>query len=50
MYGGAAPDALAALISMLATLRDADGETTIPGLDAERHLDGCVVPGRAVPR
>ena len=34
MYGGAAPDALAALISMLATLRDADGGTTITGLDA----------------
>ena len=26
MYGGAAPDALAALISMLATLRDAEGD------------------------
>ncbi|MCZ6848130.1 MAG: peptidase dimerization domain-containing protein, partial [Alphaproteobacteria bacterium] len=31
-FGGAAPDALAALIAMLATLHDADGNTTI-GLD-----------------
>ena len=34
MFGGAAPDALAALMSMLATLRDAEGRTTITGLDA----------------
>jgi acetylornithine deacetylase/succinyl-diaminopimelate desuccinylase-like protein len=33
MFGGAAPDALAALIHMLATLRDAQGNTTITGLD-----------------
>ncbi|EYF07781.1 dipeptidase [Chondromyces apiculatus] len=31
-FGGAAPDALAALIAMLATLRDAKGNTTIRGL------------------
>jgi cysteinylglycine-S-conjugate dipeptidase len=34
MFGGAAPDALAALIQMLATLRDAGGNTTIHGLDS----------------
>ena len=34
MFGGAAPDALAALIAMLATLRDEHGNTTINGLDA----------------
>jgi acetylornithine deacetylase/succinyl-diaminopimelate desuccinylase-like protein len=33
MFGGAAPDALAALIRMLATLRDEAGNTTIDGLD-----------------
>ena len=33
MFGGPAPDALAALISMLATLRDSHGDTTITGLD-----------------
>jgi cysteinylglycine-S-conjugate dipeptidase len=37
MFGGAAPDALLALIRMLATLRDARGDTTIDGL---QH-DGC---------
>src|SRR5829696_2783985 len=34
MYGGPAPDALAALVRMLATLRDAAGDTTIAGLDS----------------
>ncbi|MDV6270958.1 dipeptidase [Rhodococcus globerulus] len=33
MFGGAAPDALAALVAMLATLRDAKGNTTVEGLD-----------------
>jgi acetylornithine deacetylase/succinyl-diaminopimelate desuccinylase-like protein len=32
VFGGPAPDALAALIQMLAGLRDADGDTTIEGL------------------
>ena len=41
MYGGAAPDALAALISMLATLRDAAGRTTITGLDADGTWSGA---------
>jgi acetylornithine deacetylase/succinyl-diaminopimelate desuccinylase-like protein len=44
MYGGAAPDALAALISMLATLRDADGRTTITGLDADGTWSGADYP------
>ncbi|UFU07853.1 dipeptidase [Ruania halotolerans] len=34
-FGGAAPDALAALVSMLATLRDGEGNTTIEGLAAD---------------
>jgi acetylornithine deacetylase/succinyl-diaminopimelate desuccinylase-like protein len=41
MFGGAAPDALAALVSMLATLRDAEGRTTIRGLDATGHWEGA---------
>ncbi|WP_036964439.1 dipeptidase [Promicromonospora kroppenstedtii] len=35
MFGGAAPDALAALVAVLGTLRDGDGNTTVAGLD--RH-------------
>jgi acetylornithine deacetylase/succinyl-diaminopimelate desuccinylase-like protein len=44
MYGGAAPDALAALITMLGTLRDGDGETTIRGLDATARWEGADYP------
>lgn len=33
MFGGAAPDALAALVTILATLRDLQGNTVVPGLD-----------------
>lgn len=44
MYGGAAPDALAALIAMLASLRDAAGNTTIDGLDSSRRWDGEPYP------
>src|ERR671912_2520017 len=36
MFGGPAPDALAALEAMLASLRDAEGNTTVEGLDATR--------------
>ena len=43
-FGGAAPDALAALVAMLATLRDARGNTTVRGLD-----DTQVWPGAAYP-
>ena len=42
MFGGAAPDALAALIRILDSLRDADGSTRIEGLET----DGTW-PGRA---
>ena len=41
MYGGAAPDALAALIAMLATLRDDRGETTVRGLDVSQRWAGA---------
>ncbi|MGH7920756.1 MAG: dipeptidase [Candidatus Dormibacteraceae bacterium] len=45
MFGGAAPDALAALIEMLATLRDTDGGTTIRGLAGDRAAwDGAPYP------
>ncbi|TDE95746.1 dipeptidase [Occultella glacieicola] len=40
-FGGAAPDALAALIAILATLRDADGNTTVRGLAADGVWDGA---------
>ncbi len=40
MFGGPAPDALAALIDMLAGLRDQRGNTTIEGLDATQTWDG----------
>ncbi|WP_405179423.1 dipeptidase [Nocardia sp. NBC_01377] len=40
MFGGAAPDALAALIHLLATLRDARGNTTIAGLPADQEWPG----------
>lgn len=33
MFGGPAPDALMALITLLATVRDADGDTAVSGLD-----------------
>jgi cysteinylglycine-S-conjugate dipeptidase len=44
MFGGAAPDALAALIAMLATLRDERGNTTIKGLDATQRWRGAPYP------
>ncbi len=44
MFGGAAPDALAALVAMLATLRDSDGNTTITGLDNTQTWTGEVYP------
>lgn len=39
-FGGAAPDALAALIALLATLRNDVGDTTIDGLDASARWSG----------
>ena len=44
MFGGAAPDALAALVAMLATLRDEQGNTTITGLDSGRRWTGAPYP------
>ncbi|MET0523643.1 MAG: dipeptidase [Nocardioides sp.] len=44
MYGGAAPDALAALITMLASLRDDAGDTTVAGLDHTGTWQGADYP------
>jgi acetylornithine deacetylase/succinyl-diaminopimelate desuccinylase-like protein len=44
MFGGPAPDALLALIRMLATLRDADGNTTIQGLPSNGSWSGVDYP------
>jgi acetylornithine deacetylase/succinyl-diaminopimelate desuccinylase-like protein len=41
MFGGAAPDPVAALIAMLATLRDETGGTTVRGLDASGTWPGA---------
>ena len=41
MFGGAAPDALQALLMALASLRDATGETTIDGLEHDGVWDGA---------
>jgi cysteinylglycine-S-conjugate dipeptidase len=40
MFGGPAPDALAALIRLLATLRDEAGNTTVAGLPNEQTWPG----------
>ncbi|WP_030544177.1 dipeptidase [Streptomyces albus] len=43
-FGGAAPDALAALIRMLDSLRAEDGSTTVDGLAADGSWDGLEYP------
>lgn len=44
MYGGPAPDALVALVAMLATLHDVNGDTTIDGVDGSGVWDGAEYP------
>lgn len=44
MFGGPAPDPLAALIAMLASLRDEHGNTTIDGLDNAQTWTGVDYP------
>ncbi|GAA4547442.1 dipeptidase [Amycolatopsis samaneae] len=44
IYGGAAPDALAALVSTLATLRDDRGDTTVSGLANTQRWTGEPYP------
>ncbi|MFC8923271.1 dipeptidase [Cellulosimicrobium sp. NPDC057127] len=41
MFGGPAPDALAALVSVLASLRDDKGDTTVVGLDRSQTWTGA---------
>ncbi|MEU0692715.1 dipeptidase [Streptomyces niveus] len=43
-FGGAAPDALAALIQLLASLRAQDGSTTVDGLAGDADWDGLDYP------
>ncbi|UNO38909.1 dipeptidase [Streptomyces sp. MST-110588] len=43
-FGGAAPDALAALIRMLNSLRAEDGSTTVAGLPADAEWEGLQYP------
>jgi acetylornithine deacetylase/succinyl-diaminopimelate desuccinylase-like protein len=44
MFGGPAPDALAALVEILASLRDGDGNTTVKGLDNTQTWEGEPYP------
>ena len=44
MFGGPAPDALAAMIQLLASLRDAEGNTTIDGLTGDQKWAGAQYP------
>jgi cysteinylglycine-S-conjugate dipeptidase len=44
MFGGPAPDGLAALIRLLATLRDEAGNTTVDGLAADQTWSGVAYP------
>jgi len=49
MFGGPAPDPVTALIHILASMHDADGNTTIDGLD-RRDMVWVGLSARAVPR
>jgi acetylornithine deacetylase/succinyl-diaminopimelate desuccinylase-like protein len=42
MFGGAAPDAMTAMIRILDTLHDENGDTVIPGVDSG-HWDGAAM-------
>jgi len=44
MFGGPAPDPVAGLIAMLASMRDAHGDTTIDGLDNTQTWTGVKYP------
>ncbi|MBY6412897.1 dipeptidase [Rhodococcus sp. BP-252] len=44
MYGGPAPDALAALVQLLATLRHENGDTVVDGLESTQTWDGIDYP------
>jgi acetylornithine deacetylase/succinyl-diaminopimelate desuccinylase-like protein len=44
MFGGPAPDAVLALVQMLASLHDEHGNTTVDGLDASQSWSGVDYP------
>ncbi|MEU4600590.1 dipeptidase [Nocardia sp. NPDC023988] len=44
MFGGPAPDALAAMIQLLSSLRDEHGNTTVDGLTADQQWTGVQYP------
>ncbi len=44
MFGGAAPDPVAGLLAMLASMQDERGDTTIDGLDASGRWEGVDYP------
>ncbi|UOX93189.1 dipeptidase [Amycolatopsis sp. FBCC-B4732] len=44
MFGGPAPDALAALVTVLASLRDSEGNTTVDGLAHDGTWPGAPYP------
>ncbi|SNS74866.1 dipeptidase [Rhodococcoides kyotonense] len=44
MYGGPAPDALAALVQLLASLRDRNGDTVVDGVESTQTWDGIDYP------
>jgi acetylornithine deacetylase/succinyl-diaminopimelate desuccinylase-like protein len=44
LFGGAAPDALAALVRMLASLHDDSGAARVPGLDGDAEWSGLQYP------
>ncbi len=49
MFGGPAPDPVAGLIAMLASIRDSSGNTTIDGLENTQTWTRRRLPGGAVP-
>ncbi|SKB10196.1 dipeptidase [Aeromicrobium choanae] len=44
MFGGAAPDALAALVQALSTMRDEEGDTVVDGMDNTQEWTGAPYP------
>ncbi len=44
MFGGPAPDPVAGLLAMLASMRDAQGDTTIDGVDSSGRWQGVDYP------
>lgn len=44
MFGGAAPDALAALVQALSTMRDEDGDTVVDGMENTQEWTGAPYP------